>query len=366
MSTDQPTAQLTRAGGTGNGFFGTDVAVYGDTIAVGADISTSTTLGAVDLFVKPESGWTNASQTLELLPPPNAGDSSFRRGLAMNDRHLVVGSESAVFVYAKPAAGWASAAWPSQAFIGSIYSDLGYSNALDGDVVVAGDPFATIGSNDLQGAAYVFPLMPNGIQVSTNVLEFPDLPFGSTETQSLTIANTGSSVLNFTAAIDSASNFQVDYAGSNCTAGVAPGQSCELPIHFNAKGVGQHTSDVTLLSPASGSLRVVRVRGLATGLGPISEAAVDFGSVPRFSNGTRTVTLQNFGASSATLQSTVSNNPNFSVISTGTCTSGVAPNDTCNVTILVNPKSSGFHQGSIFFYSTSGSPTSVVVRATVM
>ena len=224
-TTGLPKATLTRSAPAGpNDTFGLSIAISGDRIAVG---DRAAGIGVVDLFVEPETGWADATETVELSPPTTPGPTlNFGDALAMDSSHLVVGSTTdEIFVYSQPPAGWGASAWPSQELTGNSGSFFGSSVAIDGQTVVGGAPRENINGNQIAGAAYLFTLFPNWIQVSTDFLEFPDMTFGSSEIVPVTVKNLGTGTLTFTTTMDSP-NYQVVQGSENtCSAGVPAGQS---------------------------------------------------------------------------------------------------------------------------------------------
>jgi hypothetical protein len=72
-------------------------------------------------------------------------------------------------------------------------------------------------------------------QVSTTYMKFGAINFGSTETEPLTVSNTGGGILAVTPSISTYSGGEsrsYTIAGSNCGGGLAAGQNCGLLIEF--------------------------------------------------------------------------------------------------------------------------------------
>jgi hypothetical protein len=64
-----------------------------------------------------------------------------------------------VFVFVEPAGGWSNTVAPTAELTAGNYSknaNLGASVASDGTRIIAGAPYAPVGSKPEQGAAYVF------------------------------------------------------------------------------------------------------------------------------------------------------------------------------------------------------------------
>ncbi len=138
------TAELTSNDG-GPGFeFGYGVSVWGNTVLAGA----LNWYGAY-LFVRPETGWVNMTETGFLKPP--TGDVITGVDLSDDDA-VVTGWECAgtAYVFPEPPTGWASI-YQAAELTASDGEKL-CSAAISGRMVVAGAPYAQNGA----GAAYVF------------------------------------------------------------------------------------------------------------------------------------------------------------------------------------------------------------------
>jgi hypothetical protein len=159
------TAMLTAS--DGGGLFATAVAINGNTVAVGSP-SHNLGGGAVYVFVKPPSGWTDMTQTAELSLPPSGG-AALGYSAAISGNFIISGAvgdtighnadQGAVFGYLKPPGGWVDTSMPNLSVTGSdstASDEFGYSVALSGKTAVVGAPFHAVNGNAEQGAAYVF------------------------------------------------------------------------------------------------------------------------------------------------------------------------------------------------------------------
>jgi hypothetical protein len=145
-------AELTASDGQENSALGYSVSISGNTIAAGAYEA-----NAAYIFVEPQSGWANATETAKLTAPPDVVGSYFGYSLTLSANKLVVGSandpgQSAVFVYVEPATGWKTTSNYNTRLTSSDGYGFGFSVAIGGGIVAAG----SIGANSLQGTAYVF------------------------------------------------------------------------------------------------------------------------------------------------------------------------------------------------------------------
>src|SRR5439155_302110 len=152
---------------------GTSVAISGDTIVAGT-YQDAGFQGAAYVFVKPSSGWANATETAKLTASDGDRFQGLGYSVAVSGDTVVAGApyfnQGAVYVFEKPSTGWASGTETAKltASDGTAYTGLGYSVAVSGDTVAAGAP----------PAAYVFVRPPGGWA-------------NATETEKLTPTNPG-------------------------------------------------------------------------------------------------------------------------------------------------------------------------------
>jgi FG-GAP repeat/Prealbumin-like fold domain len=176
-------AKLTGSGG-GGGEFGDAVAIASDTIVAGAhyeSISGGYKQGAVYVFAKPASGWATGTETAKLTASDGGtGSTELGSSVAIAGVTIAAGAagwpytayraqwQGAVYVFSKPAGGWANAARPATliATDGAAGDHLGESVAIDGDSAVAGAPG--------ERAAYVFRQVPATIKVIKHLLPVSD------------------------------------------------------------------------------------------------------------------------------------------------------------------------------------------------
>lgn len=161
------TAKLTASDALADAAVGTSVSVDGDTIIAGAPGPyTSGINGAAYVWVKPPGGWSSTTQTAELTASDAVAGDLFGNSVSISGGATVVGSpylhsnhnhEGAAYVFVEPAAGWANATQNAELIASDplAYGSMGISVGISGQTVVAG-AYADVGSNQAQGAAYVF------------------------------------------------------------------------------------------------------------------------------------------------------------------------------------------------------------------
>ena len=146
-------AELTASDGAANDLFWAAVAVSPDTIAVGApghSVAGNVNAGAVDVFQKPASGWAHAMQSAELTVSGGAANDNLGGSVAISGDTIFAGAENrtvdgnqfrgAVYVFVKPASGWTDATQSAElvASDGRGRDGLGAAVAASGDTVVTG------------------------------------------------------------------------------------------------------------------------------------------------------------------------------------------------------------------------------------
>ncbi|HUI44256.1 MAG TPA: FG-GAP repeat protein [Terriglobia bacterium] len=154
LNVDSPilnqTAKLTASDGVPGDEFGGNVSTAADTVVVGAPYAPGH--GAAYVFVKPPTGWANATQTAKLT----TSDGSQLWAVAVSGRTVVAAWGGAAYVFAEPPTGWAD--MTETAKLTASNGDSFYSVGISGNTVIAGAPYA----NYSEGAAYVFVKPPGG------------------------------------------------------------------------------------------------------------------------------------------------------------------------------------------------------------
>ena len=145
--------------------FGHAVAVHGDTIVVGAyeedhpyppnvDIGD---VGAAYVFTKPANGWADMTQTARLIGSNTGDGDEFGSSVAVYGETIVVGApergpggDGSAYIFTKPGDAWTDSEETAELKGASVGGRFGRSVAVYGDTVVVGEPEAD------GGAAYVF------------------------------------------------------------------------------------------------------------------------------------------------------------------------------------------------------------------
>ena len=161
------TAKLVASDGMKWDGLGSSVSISGNTIVGGAPGSvTFTTPGAAYVFVKPASGWKNATETAKLTASDGANADELGYSVSLDGEILVAGApnnqeKGAAYIFVEPSGGWKDATQTAKltASDGAKGDDMGNSVSIAGDSVVAGAP--ALYEDQQEGAAYVF-VEPSG------------------------------------------------------------------------------------------------------------------------------------------------------------------------------------------------------------
>ncbi|MGH9838560.1 MAG: putative Ig domain-containing protein [Blastocatellia bacterium] len=154
--------KITAFDGGASDLFGSAVALYGNTLAVGASNSGNPQTGSTYVYTRSGATWTFQQK---LMAYDAMRNDQFGYALAMTDSTLAVGAygadingidgQGAVYVFTRSGAAW-TFQQKITAADGATFDYFGTDVALDGDTVAIGAKYAKIGTNKDQGAAYVF------------------------------------------------------------------------------------------------------------------------------------------------------------------------------------------------------------------
>jgi hypothetical protein len=158
-------AQLSTSDGY-KGYFGAAIAISsdGNTVAVGrGSPGYLNGPGAVYVYTKPASGWANMTQVAKLTASEGDNNDYLGESVAVSPdgSTIVAGApdahngQGAAYVFVKPASGWTNMTETAQLIGSDAYQVMGSSVAMSGNTVV-------VGANNPTNAAYVFVEPPTG------------------------------------------------------------------------------------------------------------------------------------------------------------------------------------------------------------
>ena len=154
-------AKLTASDGVAGNEFGHSVAISGDNVVVGAYKDED--FGSAYVFTKPPTGWADMTQTAKLTSFNYDVNDYFGYSVAISGDNIVIGAfgrntlKGAVYVFEKPGTAWSDMTQTAilTASDGASTDRFGYSVSISGDNVVVGAHFDDDNGSE-SGSAYVF------------------------------------------------------------------------------------------------------------------------------------------------------------------------------------------------------------------
>jgi hypothetical protein len=163
------TAQLTASDGILADALGTSVSISGNTIVGGAPgTQPYTSPGSAYVFVEPPSGWKTSTETAKLTTTDGQVGDQFGTSVSISGNTAVGGAPThgagTAYVFVEPSGGWVTGTQTAElTSAGNISGGLmGSSVSIYGTTIVAGAPYATVGANQYQGAAFILVEPPGG------------------------------------------------------------------------------------------------------------------------------------------------------------------------------------------------------------
>jgi uncharacterized protein (DUF2345 family) len=156
------TAELSPSDGSDYNEFGCSVSISGDTVLIGA-FGTGNDTGTAYVFVQPQDGWVNMTETAELTASDQIATNEFGVSVSLGGNTAAIGAsgnnlgDGAVYVYVEPSTGWLDMTQTAK-LTASKAKGLGSSVSLNEQAIISGAPN---NSPSHEGAAYVF-VRPSG------------------------------------------------------------------------------------------------------------------------------------------------------------------------------------------------------------
>ena len=209
-----------------------------------------------------------------------------------------------------------------------------------------------ITTNDPLNQTLTVTLSGNGVaapapvaSIAPTTLTFLDQVIGTTSgPQTVTLSNTGTAVLTFTASVTGA------FAQSNtCNGTVAPNATCLIGVTFTptALGAATGTLDITTNDPLNQTLTVTLSGNGVAAPAPVASIAPTtltfLDQVIGTTSGPQTVTLSNTGTAVLTFTASVTG----AFAQSNTCNGTVAPNATCLIGVTFTPTALGAAAGTL-------------------
>jgi len=221
----------------------------------------------------------------------------------------------------------------------------------------------TITSNATNSPATI-ALSGTGVQAQISVtpasVSFGNVSVGVSNTQSLTIKNTGTANLSVSQAVLSGTGYTL--SGLTVPLTVAAGGSSTFTIGFTPASASSFTGSLTLVSNTPNSPLVVALSG--AGIAPVMQltvapASLSFGSITTGTSTTQIVTLTNSGNASVTLSQISESGAGFSA--TGfTIPLTLAAGQSTSFNVTFDPASAGNLSGSVTVTSNAANSPEVI------
>lgn len=199
------TAKLTPSDNAGH--FGAAVAISGDTVVIGAPYTTvngNVEQGAVYVFVKPASGWKDMTETAKLTGSGlgTSGYDLLGSSVSISGNTIAVGVPNTIqglglaFVYVKPQKGWTNSTQTAVLYTDPSWLGFGVAVAVSGDTVVVGANGCCAGGNPTVGEAYVYVKPSSGWTTTSNYnADLAGSDVGSSDFYGESVAIDGDTVL---------------------------------------------------------------------------------------------------------------------------------------------------------------------------
>jgi len=205
------TTKIIASDATAGYYFGTSVAISGDTVVVGAFGNDSGGLynsGAAYIFVKPPPNTTTATETAKITASDTANDDYFGSSVAISGDVIAVGSylddynlsiinSGSVYVFEKPLSGWITTTETAKLTASDATSDdnFGTSVAIDGDAIVIGALYDDVNLNSNAGSTYVFEKPLSGWITTTETAKLTAFDAAADDSFGKSVAISGNTIV---------------------------------------------------------------------------------------------------------------------------------------------------------------------------
>ncbi len=185
---------------------------------------------------------------------------------------------------------------------------------------------------------------------------FGSVADGTTQSQTVTLTNTGATSVNVSQVAVTGTGFQVSGISTPATLGAS--QSTTFTISFSPQTAGSATGMVTIDSDASDSTMIMALSGTGVTPGALGSTPtqLDFGSVPVGVKQNLSETVTNTGSSSITISQVAASGGGFSV-SGITTPATLTAGQTATFSVSLTPSAAGSASGSVTVTSTASNPT---------
>jgi uncharacterized protein DUF1573/centrosomal CEP192-like protein/HYDIN/CFA65/VesB family protein/ASPM-SPD-2-Hydin domain-containing protein len=185
---------------------------------------------------------------------------------------------------------------------------------------------------------------------------FGSVPDGTTQSQTVTLSNTGTATVNISQVAVSGTGFQI--SGITTPLALNAAQSTTFTVSFDPQTAGSATGNVTITSDASDSTMTMALSGTGVVPGALGSnpTSVPFGNVQVGGDPTASETITNTGTSSVTISAVTITGTGFTV-SGITTPMTLAAGKSATFVVGFDPQTAASESGSVTITSTATNPT---------
>jgi hypothetical protein len=196
-------------------------------------------------------------------------------------------------------------------------------------------------------------LVAGALTATPGSVSFGNVQTGTSQSQTVTLSNTGSSSLNVTSATVTGTGFST--SGLTTPLALAAGQSASFSVVFAPQATGSVSGNLELTNDSSSTQLNVALSGTAVAPGSLtaSPTSFSFGTVQVGSSQSQTETVTNAGSGNVTISAATISGAGFSYTGLNLPMT-LAPNQSTTFGVVFAPTSAGDSEG-VLSISNSGS-----------
>jgi Abnormal spindle-like microcephaly-assoc'd, ASPM-SPD-2-Hydin len=205
------------------------------------------------------------------------------------------------------------------------------------------------------------------LAMSPSALSFGNVMVGKSQTQSISLTNSGGSAVTVTQASASSSSFSI--SGLTLPLTLNPSQSATFTVLFTPKSAGNVSGSIAVTGNASLSAQTntgqsmsvsatasMSGDGVAAGQLNFTQPFIDFGDIAVGKSQTQTATLLNSGSTSVTISQASASGPGFS-LSGLSLPATLAAGQSVSFPVTFTPKANGTVSGNVAVTSNASNPS---------
>jgi hypothetical protein len=200
------------------------------------------------------------------------------------------------------------------------------------------------------------------IRVSPAAVSFGSVSVGSSISQTVSIANSGTGALHVSSITETGAAFHLNAPSLPAT--ISAGQQLSLTVAFHPTMTGQASGAISIADDAITPTVSLTLSGTGAAVAStlaVSPATLDFGDVKTgATSASQNVTVMNTGSSSVTISKIATSGTGFAVVSGGGTPVTLAPAQSIILQAAFTPSSEGATTGSIVVSSNATTPTASV------